>query len=77
MTDPATEPTATVRVRVWDLPTRAFHWSLVLAVVSLVISAEIGALEWHMRIGLVVGALLVFRVVWGVVCWEWMRSPPP
>ena len=51
MTDPATEPTATVRVRVWDLPTRAFHRSLVLAVVSLVISAEIGALEWHMRTG--------------------------
>lgn len=73
MTDPATEPTATVRVRVWDLPTRAFHWSLVLAVVSLVISAEIGALEWHMRIGLVVGALLVFRVVWGVVGGHWSR----
>lgn len=73
MTDPATEPTATVRVRVWDLPTRAFHWTLVLAVVSLVISAEVDALVWHMRIGLGVGALLVFRVVWGVVGGRWSR----
>ncbi|MBP6338922.1 MAG: cytochrome b/b6 domain-containing protein [Vitreoscilla sp.] len=73
MTDPATEPTATVRVRVWDLPTRAFHWALVLAVVSLVVTAELDALDWHMRIGLGVGALLVFRLVWGVVGGRWSR----
>ena len=63
----------TVPVRVWDLPTRAFHWALVLAVVSLVLTAEFDALVWHMRIGLGVGALLVFRLLWGVVGGRWSR----
>lgn len=73
MTHPAANTTTNVAVRVWDLPTRAFHWALVLAVVSLVLTAEFDALTWHMRIGLGVGALLVFRLVWGVVGGHWSR----
>jgi cytochrome b len=68
-----TEGPLTVPVRVWDLPTRAFHWALVLAVVSLVLTAEFDALVWHMRIGLGVGALLVFRLLWGLVGGHWSR----
>lgn len=62
-----------VTVRVWDLPTRTFHWALVAAVVALVLTAEFDALVWHMRIGLGVGALLVFRLGWGVVGGRWSR----
>ena len=44
-------------VRVWDLPTRAFHWLLALAVIGLVVTAKVGgnAMLWHMRLGLVGG----------------------
>jgi cytochrome b len=63
------------RVRVWDWPTRLFHWSLALAVVGSVVSAKVGgaAMEWHVRFGLAVLALLVFRLVWGVVGGRWSR----
>jgi cytochrome b len=63
------------RVLVWDLPTRAFHWTLAAAVIGLVISAKIGgnAMVWHMRLGLVVLALLTFRIVWGLVGGRWSR----
>ena len=62
-------------VRVWDLPTRAFHWLLAAAVIGLVITAKVGgnAMVWHMRLGLVVLALLTFRIVWGLVGGRWSR----
>ncbi len=62
-------------VRVWDLPTRVFHWTLALAVVLLVISGHVGgnALVWHMRLGLLVLSLLVFRLLWGLVGGRWSR----
>jgi cytochrome b len=62
-------------VRVWDLPTRVFHWLLAAAVIGLVISGKVGgnALVWHMRFGLVVFALLGFRLLWGVVGGRWSR----
>jgi cytochrome b len=71
--EPTRIPIATAPVRVWDLPTRVFHWALVLAVVSLVVTAELDALAWHMRIGLIVGALLAFRLAWGLVGGRWSR----
>jgi cytochrome b len=60
---------------VWDLPTRLFHWLLVLAVLGLVVSGNVGGswMNWHMRFGYVVFALLVFRLVWGVVGGRWSR----
>lgn len=63
------------RVRVWDLPTRLFHWSLFLCVVALVLTAKIGgnAMVWHFRLGHAVLALLLFRLVWGCVGGHWSR----
>ncbi|MFZ5538939.1 MAG: cytochrome b/b6 domain-containing protein [Pseudomonadota bacterium] len=54
-------------VRIWDLPTRLFHWSLALLVVFSVTTAKIGGnwMDWHMRSGYAVLALLVFRLLWG------------
>ncbi len=61
--------------RVWDLPTRLFHWLLALAVVGSVVSGQIGgnAMVWHTRLGLLVLALLAFRLVWGFVGGLWSR----
>lgn len=62
-------------VRVWDLPTRLFHWLLALAVIALIVTGQIGgnAIEWHARMGVAVGALLVFRLAWGLVGGRWSR----
>lgn len=62
-------------VRVWDLPTRLFHWTLALAVIGAVVTAKVGgnAMVWHMRLGLLVLALLAFRLVWGFAGGHWSR----
>lgn len=54
-------------VRVWDLPTRLFHWALVLLVVLQFGTAEFGwlSMEWHYRFGYAMLALLLFRIAWG------------
>lgn len=64
-----------VKVRVWDLPTRLFHWTLAACVIGSVISAKIGgnAMDWHFRIGCVVFTLLAFRLLWGSVGGRWSR----
>lgn len=62
-------------VRVWDLPTRIFHWSLAALVVVSVTTAQIGgnAMAWHFRSGYAVFTLLVFRIFWGLVGGRWSR----
>lgn len=59
---------ATEGVKVWDLPTRVFHWSLVLCVSLAVTSAQLGGnwMDWHVRFGIATLALLVFRLIWGL-----------
>jgi cytochrome b len=63
------------KVRVWDLPTRLFHWALVLLIVGLAVSGHRGgdAMDWHARLGYAVLALLLFRIVWGFVGGRWSR----
>lgn len=62
-------------VRVWDLPTRFFHWALLANVAALVTTASIGgaAMVWHFRFGYAVLSLLLFRLVWGLVGGHWSR----
>lgn len=62
-------------VRVWDLPTRLFHWALAVCIVGLVITGNIGGnwMNWHLRLGYAVLTLLLFRVVWGLVGGHWSR----
>jgi len=62
-------------VRVWDLPTRVFHWTLAVCVIGSIVSAQIGgnALVWHFRLGYVVFTLLTFRLLWGLVGGHWSR----
>lgn len=71
----STAPSHLHKVRVWDLPTRVFHWALVLCILGLVITGNVGgnAMIWHFRIGLTVLALLLFRLVWGLVGGRWSR----
>ncbi|CAN5249517.1 cytochrome b/b6 domain-containing protein [soil metagenome] len=63
------------KVRVWDLPTRLFHWALAVSVIGLAVSGTLGgnAMVWHFRLGYSVLALLLFRIVWGLVGGRWSR----
>ncbi len=65
----------TYTTRVWDLPTRIFHWALVACVIALVVTGQIGgnAMVWHFRCGYAVLSLLLFRIVWGLVGGRWSR----
>ena len=62
-------------IRIWDLPTRLFHWLLAACTIGLVVSAKIGgnAMVLHFRLGYVVLALLLFRIGWGLIGGRWSR----
>ena len=64
-----------LQVRIWDLPTRLFHWALLVCVVGLVLTGNVGgnAMVWHFRFGYAVLTLLLFRLLWGVVGGHWSR----
>lgn len=55
------------RIKVWDLPTRLFHWLLVTLIASAFITENLDMMDWHGRVGLGVLGLVVFRLVWGFV----------
>jgi cytochrome b len=59
--------------RVWDLPTRIFHWALFALVIAMVATGLIGgnAMTWHFRCGYAVMSLLLFRL--GVIGGRWSR----
>ena len=57
------------RIRVWDLPTRIFHWALAVLVVFSFTTGKIGGswMDWHLKSGYAILALVIFRLAWGVV----------
>lgn len=63
------------KVRVWDLPTRIFHWLLVACIIGLAITGTVGgnAMVWHFRFGYSALTLLLFRIIWGLVGGRWSR----
>ena len=56
---------APARVRVWDVPTRVVHWTMVGLFAFSWWSAEEGELEWHRWSGYSLTALVLFRLYWG------------
>jgi cytochrome b len=72
---PTSTPSSIRAVRVWDLPTRIFHWSLLVSIVGLFITVNLGGdwMPWHFKFGYAVFTLLLFRMVWGVVGGRWSR----
>ncbi|HZZ93871.1 MAG TPA: cytochrome b/b6 domain-containing protein [Usitatibacter sp.] len=60
---------ARARIRVWDLPTRIFHWTLALLALFSFTTGKVGGgwMAWHLGSGYAILALLLFRLAWGVV----------
>ena len=55
------------KVKVWDGFIRSFHWLLVVAIATLYFSAEEGMLELHFATGYFTLALIITRLIWGVI----------
>lgn len=59
----------TVRIRLWDLPLRVFHWLLLTAVTAAIVTGKLGGdwMVWHGRAGIAIIALVAFRLAWGLI----------
>lgn len=55
-----------MKLPIWDLPTRLFHWSLVVLIAFSWWTAEEHYDELHIWSGLAVLTLLIFRLLWGL-----------
>jgi cytochrome b len=69
-------PAAGRWVKVWDLPTRLFHWLLVCLVVVGVVTGFVTPEWWmgvHIWAGYGIVALMAFRLVWGICGPEYSR----
>ena len=60
-------------MRVWDLPTRLFHWIIVLAIAGSWWTGEEDLSERHALIGYFILSLLLFRFAWGFIGSETAR----
>ena len=59
--------------KVWDAPTRLFHWVIVGLVVFCWWTAENDQLDLHRAGGITLAAFLIFRIYWGFVGSETAR----
>lgn len=72
----------TQRILVWDLPTRIFHWALVLSFAGAFLTCDSERCrDIHVLLGYTVLGLIAFRLIWGFVGTryarfaEFVRSP--
>jgi cytochrome b len=61
------EASSRIPVKLWDLPVRLVHWSFVLLLPMLWWTGENGELELHRLAGYIMLALVLFRMIWGVM----------
>ncbi len=64
---PTDAPPPPERVRIWDGPTRIFHWLLVLMIPALWWTAKNDRIEIHVMLGVIMAGLLLFRLIWGLI----------
>ncbi len=68
------KPGLLLPMRVWDGPVRLFHWALVVLLALSWASVEIlNDMRVHMLAGQAMLALLLFRLVWGIIGSETAR----
>ncbi len=88
MARPARRPTGPppqripmLMMRVWDAPTRLFHWAIVILIATSYVSVKNEWVQIHYFAGYTMLTLLLFRLVWGFVGSEtsrfrkFLRSP--
>jgi len=55
------------KIRLWDLPTRLFHWGFAAAVLGAIATDLLENITWHSYCGYTALVLVVFRIIWGFV----------
>ena len=60
------------QILVWDIPTRLFHGLLTTGIVCAFAIAQFAGessslFPFHSMLGVVIGAILVFRIAWGMI----------
>ena len=55
------------KVRIWDLPTRLFHWAIVILVPALWWTHRIDRIDLHIVLGEIMLGLILFRLIWGMI----------
>lgn len=63
------------KVLVWDLPTRFFHWLLVILVLISFITGKLGgtAMQYHEWSGVAILVLIFYRLFWGILGGRYAR----
>ena len=51
--------------KIWDLPLRLFHISLIFLVIGSISSAKLNMLDIHQYFGVALLGLVFFRIIWG------------
>ncbi len=51
--------------KLWDLPLRLFHLSLIIVVIGSISSAKLNMLDLHQYFGVALLGLVFFRILWG------------
>jgi cytochrome b len=80
-TGPPKPRTPMLLMRVWDAPTRLFHWAIVLLLITSYVAVKTDHMSLHYWSGYTVMTLLLFRIVWGFIGSEtarfrqFLRSP--
>ena len=64
---PAKPRIPVLAMRVWDAPTRLFHWAIVLLVTFSYVSIQYDWIQLHFLSGYTILALLLFRLAWGFI----------
>ncbi|MDO8925650.1 MAG: cytochrome b/b6 domain-containing protein [Sideroxyarcus sp.] len=62
------------RIQVWDVPTRVFHWSMVLSFCGVFLTSESERYrDIHVMLGYTMLGLIAFRVLWGFMGTRYAR----
>ncbi len=60
-------------MRVWDAPTRLFHWAIVVLIGTSYLSIRFDRIDLHLLSGYTMLSLLLFRLAWGFLGSETSR----
>ena len=52
-------------VLVWDAPVRLFHWLVLVLVTAAYVTLKLNWMNWHVRVGEMLLALVIARLLWG------------
>lgn len=58
--------TSATKIKVWDFPTRLFHWCLLIGIITSWASVKTDNMEIHINSAAFVLGLLIFRITWGL-----------